>query len=202
MVAGDYECVTDDDLPEFTPEELAELATGPGLFAREWVGAVLADDVVPAWALLSEEFRLALAQMWIYHNPAVLADPRAGGLDRDRLAERLLRADPDDGLFVNMRMVEIRTIRQSLGGVLLDQLGTGSRPRLIDVDLELVHLFYLPDLDVDDRGQRVFKPGAFARSVSVVVAGSDGSRRVAGFGEHLLRPGWPPVHERIIGPAD
>lgn len=194
--------MTDAELPDLTPEEFAELATGSSLFAREWVGEVLANDVVPAWASLSEEFRLALTQMWIYHNPAVLADPRADGLDRDRLAERLLRADPNDGLFVNMREVEIRTVRQSFGEVRMDQLGTGSRPRPIGVDLELVRLFHLADLDVDDRGQHVLMPGASARAVSVFVSGSDGSRRVAGVGDWLLRPGWPPVHERIISPED
>ena len=112
----------DADFSDLAPEELAEITTGPGLFAWEWVGAVLSDDVGRAWTLMSEEPRLALTQMWIFHNPRVVSDPRARGLDRDGLAERLLRAAPADELFVNMRSVEIRTIRQGFGVASMEEL--------------------------------------------------------------------------------
>ncbi|MET8848488.1 hypothetical protein [Amycolatopsis sp. NPDC004625] len=192
----------DPDFPDLAPEERAEVATGPWRFARDWVGAVLADDVDRAWTMMSEELRLALAQMWIFHNPGVLSDSCARGLDRDGLTERLLRADPADGLFINMRSVEIRTIREAMGVASLDQLGTGSRPRPIGVDLELVRLFVMADLDVDDRGKPFFAAGASATCVSVIVSGADGGRRVAGFFDSLFRPGWPPAQERIVNPED
>jgi hypothetical protein len=192
----------DPECLDLAPEELAEVATGPSRFAREWVGAVLADDVDRAWIMMSEELRLALAQMWIFHNPGVVLDPRVRGLDLDGLAERLLRADPNDGLFINMRAVEIRTIRQGLGVASLDQLGTGSRLRPIGVDLELVRLFLIADLDVDDRGNNFLAPGASAKGVSVIVSSAEGEREIAGVGDSLLHPGWPPVWEQIINPED
>lgn len=84
----------------------------------------------------------------------------------------------------------------------VDQLATGSRPRSVGVDLELVRLFCVADLDVDDRGKPFFAPGAFASGVSVIVSRADGDRRVAGFGDSMLHPGWPPVWEKIINAED
>lgn len=60
-----------------------------------------------------------------------------------------------------------------------------------------MRLFYLPDLDRDDHGNYVFAPGATARAVSVLVERTDSGWAVAGVGEWLLRPGWPPTYERV-----
>jgi hypothetical protein len=194
--------MTDAGFPDLTPEEFAHVTTGPNLFALGWVGEVLSHHVEPAWAAISAEFRLALAQMWIYHNPGVLDDPRAGGLDRDGLAERLLDAQSGDELFVNMRAVEIRTIKQSFGEVRFDDLGTGVRPRPIGPSLELVRLLDRTDLATDENGYHYLLPGGSARAVRVIVTSIGEGWEVAGVGQHLLRPGWPPTHEQIVGPAD
>ncbi len=79
----------------------------------------------------------------------------------------------------------------------------GSRPRLLGPDLELVRLLHKADLSVDASGYHQFLPGAFARSVSVLVTSvKGGDWKVAGIGDHLLRPGWPPTHEQVVRTAD
>ncbi|MFL6121597.1 hypothetical protein [Actinophytocola sp.] len=194
--------MTDAGFPDLSPEEFAQLTTGPNRFAMDWVCDVLQQQVEPAWNALSAEFRFGSAQMWIYSNPAVISDPWAGGLDRDRLVERLLEARPDDDLSMNMRTVQIRTIARSFGDVRFEDLGMGSRPRPLGPDLELVRLVYTPDLTVDTNGYHQLLPGASARSVSVLVTTVDRGWKVAGVNEHLLRPGWPPTHEQVAGPTD
>jgi hypothetical protein len=54
--------------------------------------------------------------------------------------------------------VSLRELRNSFGGLDISQLGPGTRPRPLGPDLELVRLFYLPDLDKDDAGNYVFAP--------------------------------------------
>lgn len=189
-----------DERPDLSPEAIAQLTTGPNRFALAWVRAVSEGDVASAWEALSDEVQLALAQMWIYHNPAVLEDPLADGLDRDQLAERLLAEE--DQLSVNMRFIEIRTIYTSWGDVEPDKLAMGTNPRPIGPGLEVVRLLHTDDLEVDDKGIHQFQPGTWARSLTVIVASDAQGWRVAGVNDQLIRPGWPPTTEQVVGTTD
>ncbi|MFB6829285.1 hypothetical protein [Streptomyces hydrogenans] len=93
---------------------------------------------------------------------------------------------------------------RGLGGVNLstDQLGIASRPRFVGPDLELMRLLYLPDLDVDSGGNYSLAPGASARTANVILRRNEQAWAVAGVGDHFLRPGWPPVLERVVQPED
>lgn len=188
-----------DAFPKLSPEAYAQLVTGPNGFVFEWVRTVLADEAMTAWAPIAAEFRLGLAQTWIHHNPAVLD----GGLDRDRLAERLTRGDAEDDLAARMRADQLGTIRQAFGNVDIDDLGVGSKPRPIGVGLELVRLFRTAGLlQAGGRGIYALAPGSGAQGWDVIVSGEAGTWLVEGVNSHLLRPGWPPTLERVAGPAD
>jgi hypothetical protein len=65
-----------------------------------------------------------------------------------------------------------------------------------------VRLFYLPDLERDDTGNYVFAAGAIARALSILVTRTAAGWAVAGVGDGLLRPGWPPTYERIVQADD
>lgn len=188
-----FSIMADAQFPDLAPEVLAQITTGPNLFALEWVAAVLAEDVEVVWAAMSDRFRLALAQLWIHHT-------HAGG-NRDELATRFLHGEPDS-LFREMRLANVREIAEYFGGVHIDELAAGSRPRPIGVDLEMVRLFYTRDLKKDDNGHFRLFPGTIARAFSVIVSGDHGGWQVEGVGHDLLRPGWPPVREQVVGPTD
>jgi hypothetical protein len=174
----------------------------PGMFALEWIQAVGRDDAESVWPRLTPDFRLAMAQAWLSRNPAALKDPQAADLDRDSLVRALAASSPEHPLFRPLSRVSLREIRNSYDNLSTDQLGIASRPRPVGPDLELMRLFYLPDLDVDSNGNYSFAPGASARTANVILLRDGQAWVVAGVGDHLLRPGWPPVLERVVQPED
>src|SRR5262249_22636001 len=121
-------------------EELAQTLTGPNYFALQWVRAVGHNQIKVVWPQMAPEFRLAMAQGWLSHNPAVLHDPSVGGEGRDELASALAMSSPDHPLFRDLARVSLREIRSSYGNLDTDQLGPGLRPRLMGADLEVVRL--------------------------------------------------------------
>lgn len=185
-----------------SPEELAQAASEPNQFALQWVQAVVDNQAETVWPQMTPDFRLSLAQWWLTDNPEALDDPSAASLDREELARLLAAEKPEHILFRPLARVSLRELGNGFGGLDVSQLGPGTRPRPIGPDLELVRLFYLPDLDQDDAGNYVFAAGAAARAVSVLVERRDPGWAVAGVGEYLTRPGWPPRYERVVQSAD
>jgi len=185
-----------------SPEELAQAAFEPNQFALRWVQAVVDDRAEMVWPQMTPDFRLSLAQWWLIHNPEALNDPSATSLDRDELVRLLAAEKPEHILFRHLARVSLRELRNGFGGLDVSQLGPGTRPRPIGPDLELVRLFCLPDLDKDDAGNYVFAAGTAARTVSVLVERREQGWAVAGVGESLLRPGWPPTYERVVQIGD
>ena len=53
--------------------------------------------------------------------------------------------------------VSVCGLRRSFGGVDVSELGPGTRPRPVALDLELVRLFHLPDLEKDDSGNYLLR---------------------------------------------
>jgi hypothetical protein len=184
-----------------SPEDLAQAGTGPIHFALQWVQAVADDSVAEVWRQMTPDYRLSLVQLWLTHNPRALSDPSARSLDRDELAQCLAVEEPQHVLFHHAARVSLRELRNSFG-VDTTKIGPGTRPRPISPDLELVRLFYLPDLERGDAGNYVFAAGATARALSVLVNRTESGWAVAGTGEGFLHPGWPPVYERIVQADD
>src|SRR6185295_8832934 len=122
--------------------------------------------------------------------------------DRDELARLLSVEYPDHLLFPYLATVSLRGIRSTYGNLDVNQIGPGLRPRLIGPDLELVRLFYLPDLSVNEAGEYTLLSGASARCVPIIALRTRNGWRVAGLGVGYLRPGWPPHWEKVISPED
>lgn len=177
------------DGPELSLEEFAQLVTGPNRFVMDWVGDVLADRVDAVWDAMARDFRQCFAQMW------VAADPRAEGEDRDLLVDRLLAET--DRLFRAMRADVVRSIRKSFGAGPFDDLGVGARPQPVGPELELVRLFHTAGLAVNHLGHHYMVPGAVKQAIGVIVARTDDGWEIAGVGQQLLRPGWPPTRVDI-----
>ena len=173
--------------PELSLEEFAQLVSGPNRFVLEWVEGVLDDRVEEVWGAVGAEFRLCLAQMWV----------RGEEGERERLVERLLLGLEDDELFLGMRADVVRSIRDSFGDGPFDDLGVGARPKPVGPELELVRVFHTAGLAVNGVGHHYLTPGSAARAIGVIVARTDDGWEVAGLGDHLLRPGWPPSRVRV-----
>jgi hypothetical protein len=185
-----------------SPEELAQALTGPNRFALQWIQATSHNQIEVVWPQMTRDFRLAMTQAWLSYNPAALQDPSVVGLTRDELASALAAESPDHALFRNLAQVSLREIRNAYGNMDTDQLVPGLHPRAMGMDLEVVRLFYLPDLDRDKVGDYIFAAGAVARSAPVWVRQTAPGWAVAGIGEGLLHPGWPPTYERMLRPED
>lgn len=181
--------------------EQSQAAGGPGTFALEWVRAVANADP-DVWHSMSADFRLAMAQGWLVHNPEAFRHPSAEGLDRDELAARLAAPTPRHELFEHVIRVSLRELAGMLGGLDVELLQPGARPRPMGPDLELIRLLYLPDMQMDSSGNLGFAPGTWARGVSVLVQRAGAQWEIAGIGDGILRPGWPPTYDAFIKPAD
>lgn len=179
-----------------------EASQRPEPFAMDWVQAAGRDQVDFVWSQMAADFRLAMTQAWLSRNAAAVSDPSAAGFDRDSLAARLSAPTPQHPLFQHLARVSLREIVNVFAGLDPDLLGAGTRPRPVGPNLELVRLFYLPDLDRDRDGNYVFAPGATARAVSVLVERTDSAWAVAGVGDGILHPGWPPTYETLVAPED
>jgi hypothetical protein len=185
-----------------SPEERGQAGSGPNQFALQWVQAVVGDRAAEVWRQMTPDYRLSLVQLWLTHNPEALSDPSAASLDRDELAQCLAAEELQHVLFRHLARVSLRELRNSFGGVDISEIAPGTRPRPVGPDLELVRLFYLPDLERDNTGNYVFAAGAIARALSILVTRTAAGWAVAGVGDGLLRPGWPPTYERIVQADD
>jgi hypothetical protein len=170
--------------------------------ALRWYALVQAGDFGSAWAAMDADFRRALTQDWIGRNPAVMSDPTVTG-DRDELAAELSVPAPTHPMWQHLSRVTERGVRGATTDLFAGrELGAGVRPRPMGVDLMLVRLMPLDELAVDENGMRVFAPGQMVLGLSLLMRRVDAEWQVAGVGDGLLRPGWPPVFERIVDPAD
>jgi hypothetical protein len=180
-----------------TPEELAMAASGLPQLAFGFVDALRRGDAEAVWIMSDPQFRLGLVQLWITHNHAALRrDMGAERFKRDELAEQLAREVPDGPLWEQCGRVSVRTIVQASGGYLDVELGIGTSPRLLAADLEQICLVPVEPLRKDEHGIAVIEPGVFA-AFSLVARISEGRWRVAGIGDHILVPGWPPQHQQV-----
>jgi hypothetical protein len=104
---------------------------------------------------------------------------------------------------VHPSRVSERAVRSVTVDVVGDrELGVASRLRPIGADLELIRLIPLDQLDVDEHGFAVWRPGQTVQNVSLLLRHGTDGRRIAGAGGWLLRPGWPPQFETVISSDD
>lgn len=82
------------------------------------------------------------------------------------------------------------------------ELGSGARPRPLAPGLELLRFFLLSETPRDEFGNYYFPPGSVARCFAVVMQQAEVDWLVAGVGNGILEPGWPPTFRRLAGPDD
>ncbi len=188
---------SDDTWPRgWSPEQEAQRQTGPNDLALAWLKTVNCDHPY-AWALLTPDFRTALAQQWIIANPAVMDLPIVAGMSRDNLAHSLSAESPTSELFPQLLAVSCRTLRTANRNADLKMFVPSHRPRPIGPGLELILLYHSDDLTEE----LVFEAGHTARMLAVLFADTPAGWRVAGLGS-LPRPGWPPTFDEVVTTDD
>lgn len=179
--------MNDDELTEFE-QSLAML--GPAEAALSWVSDTLAGDFDSSWQQMDASFRLVFVQEWISSNPRVMDLVTE---DRDSLAALLAEPQPKHPLWQQHgRRVLKRNVERLVESLKHGNYGTGQTPRPVPPDLELVVLFDLDGLPVDDRDLHYLPPGEGRPCVTVGVRYVDGTYRVRTAGAGLYEPGWPP----------
>jgi len=170
--------------------------------ALAWVQMIRDGRFGQAWGAMTEDFRLVCVQDWIVNNPAVMSDPAVTGT-RDELAAELAASAPTHPLWVHAGRVSERAVRSATVDVVGGrELGAASRPRPMGPELELIRLIPLDQLDVDEHGAHVWRPGQAVEGLSVLLQHGPDGWLVAGAGGWLPRPGWPPLFETIVDPGD
>lgn len=186
---------------DLNPDDSFAAVMEPARRALEWVGALRSGDFSAVWAGLDSDFRLALVQGWIVRNPAVLRRPEAS-LGRDQLARDLSTEDPQHRLWPHCRRVLERELVGATAGVADHELAPGTRPRPMAPGLELIRLFPVDLLPRDAEGQPFFAAGQVVMSLSLITSHGQAGWVVAGIGEGVLRPGWPPEYQFLVRPED
>lgn len=195
-----------EELPELTPEQLAELSEsqrvayedlrrmGPAerqrflghvqliSVAERFLTSVCEEKSLrPVWPDVDPNLRLALAQKWILDN-AQSVD--AGGYDRVTTADALAEEQPEHPLWQHFERVHVRTISATIPEV----RGMGTNTRLVAPDVEVLQVH-----DQAGRDGSAWQPGE-ERLVFPIAMRWDGHVwRLASLGsENLPTPGWPP----------
>lgn len=178
-------------------------ASGLPAVAFTWLEAMRRRNADEVWRVTDPQFRLCLVQIWILANYAALQeDLGRENFSRDELAEQLAQETPSHPFWQDCARVTLRTIHETCEGALDEELGIGSRPRLLGPGLELVRFMPLNDLPKDEHGAAYLAPGGVSLSVPLIMSLHEGGWRVAGVGHHLLHPGWPPSPEEVVSPDD
>lgn len=192
--------VTDDSGFDFDATAAnAEVA----LSALKWVEQARARDVLSVWGGMDADFRLSYVQMWVLNNPRALNDPLTGGASREQLAEQLAALPPAHPLWPHLERVLRRDLVDVIARMFDDrELGTGTRPRLVAPGLELIRVTPVDQVPQQADGTHVWESDTAVQSLSLFLSLGPAGWLVAGWGDGVMRPGWPPQHEVLATPAD
>lgn len=147
-----------------------------------------------AQAVMTPEFRLARAQIWIWNNRNA---PDVAGRDLDELASGLAAGDRAAHLWRDFAIGEL-ALYSTACAEWWGRVGTASRPRPVAPDLEVVLFADMDELRASGAlseasgMSRVVAPTGLTRVCPVLVETRDGVCYVAGHGEEPHTPGWPP----------
>jgi hypothetical protein len=154
--------------------------TSAGDVALAWVQSIREARFDEVWKAMTDEFRLVCVQDWIVNNPTVMSDSSMTGT-RDELAAALSGPTSTHPLRVHPSRVSERAVRSVTVDVVGDrELGVASRLRPIGADLELIRLIPLDQLDVDEHGFAVWRPGQTVQNVSLLLRHGTDGWRIAG----------------------
>lgn len=144
-------------------------------------------DLRAAWPAVHSDYRTCMGQNWLHANRQQLSENR---YDRNHVLACLVEDDSNHPLWHHFERVMIRSIREVFSNLNddYDELGIGTKPRLIAPDVEVL---YVHDLGALTGG--VWQPGATSYVVPLVMRLQDDQWRVLNVGtEAIPEPGWPP----------
>lgn len=187
-----------------TPEELAAHygPDGPVAAASDWLAAVLADgDYAAAWALMSDDLRLARAQAWLWNNREFF---QRAAEDLDEQADMLAAVPSEHPYWDEFAEIETGTFIEAFPLDEYANVGISSKPRPLAPGLELV--LYIPMSEAQavegatplDGGGVIVggtEDGMPMKTFAQIVVEHDGDRWIVAShnGEQMPQPGWPPV---------
>lgn len=178
----------DDEYPvpgvDQTRAEIEAHEEGPAGYAVAWAECVLAGDLLTAWALLDDRFRLALVQQWVHDNRE---DADVARFDREDLAHDL--SSPQclhHPLWPRVHDAVLAGLWRDLAGWRADLLGFMSRPRPVSPGYEVVVLGQGAEVRVIDKSRPMV---AFPMLMHLTERGWLVARAGA---DVAPVPGWPP----------
>ena len=154
-------------------------------FAQSWHRSLFENDMNHTWRLMTEDFRRVVAQV-------ALGKAREHGQNVDAIVEALSSESPERG--------DLSEFHAAAGAILQNAcvvppalVGAGITARVEAPAFEVVRLYVLEDLSVDEHGYRYLPPDASARALTLItLADNIGSWEMAGIGS-VMSPGWPPT---------
>lgn len=168
--------------------------TGPERAALDLLEAIVVDrDIRAAWPLIDRNFRLSLAQLFIWENRDRIdraTSQRSTATDvhalRDRLAERLSAAHLLDDDWSVLQQWLLRLV-----GDLPDGPWNLVPTRFLDSDRAFVEFL--------GEGRTFLAAGEWVPGVTFLMLRRGDRWRLAGFREDPPTPGWPPLIPGLTG---
>jgi hypothetical protein len=168
----------DDDAGLFELQDADLGADDPGEAAKYWFRLLAGQDQLVAWRCMERDYRLCMAQQWIWTSPWRPSLPRE---ELERIALDFLSSQPRHRLWP----VFLRSLAEwAQVTAPWERVGVLSSPRPLGLDLEMV---VLADADIE-----VVEAGAAVVCTAVILRRVENGWRIAGVGEWLQEPGWPP----------
>jgi hypothetical protein len=177
-------------------EEMAAHMAGPVAAVLACVDAIQGNDFATAWALMDDELRLAGAQGWLWVNRD---HPLVASEDLDVAAAALAEVPSTHRLWDMFAKIELVEFQQALAYYEPETYGAGSRPRIVDLDYEVV--VFVP-LERPGKAMVYDGPTLVSEALVALVHLERGSWRVARIGsDQRAVPGWPPQFPEAAGPV-
>lgn len=140
------------------------------------------------WIRIDSELRLALTQAWILSNES---HPEVATYDRDELAASLSSLAPQHPLSPHFFRSQLSEFQQTYQNVDLASWGAAEKPRRFRLEYELVIL--MPT----DGEVLIWEPNMTLPACGFVMRRRLHEWCLAGFETGILRPGWPPMVEKL-----
>jgi len=159
---------------------------GPVVAALAWLHFVLGDDLKAAWAKTDPNFRLVLAQAFLWANRA---HPVVIGHDLEKTAQALASLAFNHDLWLSFEETQLADFHKAFDDFFAGNFGAGSRPRPVGLDLEIVKF-----VRTESDAPMLFTEPTMVRAHVLLLHATSNEWLVAGRGVDTPPvPGWPPT---------
>lgn len=163
------------------PEEIEAHMAGPVAAALTFLELLKAGRVEEAWPLADVEWRLGRLQAWLWNNRS---HPFFTDLDEEAAAG--VGGAPDRWWWPSFIDSDARAWSREVPDSA--NWGVGTRPRLVEIDYELVVFF-----ETGGKPLRFTEPTDIPCAMQVLLHAVDGRWLVAAINRPRYQPGWPPT---------